>query len=113
MPIFASVQNSFPSIIRRLQFAVTVTLSKAFLYQIGICASAVAPLHGTATIPEVLELIDKIGPDYMYVTSDHFWDWEPPIPAQMYEYYGCLYDSGASYDDLYKISRHWKTLLKD
>ena len=81
--------------------------------QIGICASAVAPLHGTATIPEVLELIDKIGPDYMYATSDHFWDWEPPIPAQMYEYYGCLYDSGASYDDLYKISRHWKTLLKD
>jgi len=78
-----------------------------------LCASTVGPMYGCTTIEATVETIKFVGVEHFYSGTDHFWDWEPSLPESLYQYFGCLYDAGLTYEELVSISTHWKQLLRE
>ena len=79
---------------------------------IELLSGFVGPMFNCATIPQLVDLIKSVGAEHIIAGTDHFFDWEPSIPESLYQFFGCLYDSGVSYDELYQMSHNWKKLLK-
>lgn len=40
---------------------------------------------------------------HAYISTDHFFDWTPSIPQQIYQVLGCLLEAGISYEELQTV----------
>lgn len=69
-------------------------------HYVEFCTLNVAPLYSNITIAEIKKLIDTVGPDHCYLSTDQFFDWTPSIPQQIYQVLGCLSEAGLSYEKL-------------
>lgn len=79
---------------------------------VEMCALNVAPLHTSMTIADMKKIIDAAGADHCFLSTDHFFDWVPPIPIQLYEVLGCLREAGVSYDTLREYMKTPRRLLE-
>lgn len=94
----------------------TLEQIKAFAelgYAVEICTLNLAPLHTVLTIPELKHLIEEVGADHCFLSTDHFFDWTPSIPDQLYQALGCLLDVGVSYETLERMMKVPRTLLEE
>ena len=80
-------------------------------HYIELCALNVAPLYTSTTIEEMGRIIKEVGADHCYISTDHFFDWTPSIPQQIYQVLGCLLDAGVSYEELQTVMNTPKLLF--
>lgn len=80
-------------------------------HYVEFCTLAVAPMYSSMSIGDMKRIIEEAGPEHCYISTDHFFDWTPSIPQQIYEVLGCLMESGVSYEDLQVIMDNPKHLL--
>ena len=45
------------------------------------------------TIADICRIIEEAGADHCYLSTDHFFDWTPSIPQQIYQVLGCLLEA--------------------
>ena len=78
---------------------------------VEFCALNVAPLHSSMTIADICRIIEEAGADHCYLSTDHFFDWTPSIPQQIYQVLGCLLEAGVDYEKLQTIMQNPHCLL--
>ena len=78
---------------------------------IELCALNVAPLYTSTSIEEMARIIKAVGPDHCYISTDHFFDWTPSVPQQIYQVLGCLLNAGISYEELQAVMNTPKRLF--
>lgn len=72
-------------------------------HYIELCALNVAPMYTSTTIEEMGRIIKEVGADHCYISTDHFFDWTPSIPQQIYQVLGCLLEAGIRYEELQTV----------
>lgn len=83
-------------------------------HYVEVCALNVSPVYepyATMTTLEVKQMIETIGADHCYISTDHFFDKLPSIPEQILIVLSGLSKEGVSYEQLQAIMDNPKKLL--
>lgn len=60
-------------------------------------------MYTSTTIEEMGRIIREVGAEHCYISTDHFFDWTPSIPQQIYQVLGYLLDVGVGYKELQTV----------
>ena len=80
-------------------------------HYIELCTLNIAPMYTSTSIEEMGRIIKEAGPEHCYISTDHFFDWTPSIPQQIYQALGCLLDAGIRYEELQTVMNTPKLLF--